>query len=158
MLSRSAQYAIRALAYLALRRERSPWVLTRQVAADLDIPAPSLAKILQTLASEGILESQRGRKGGFRLVRNPDRLPLFDIVEAFDKFGEGRPCVLGQKTCSDESACPLHHTWKHSLNSFRHRLQTTTLTDLSQHPNALGFPSVPRPTRDAVAPDFRRPG
>ncbi len=154
MLSRSAQYAIRALAYLAMR-ERGQWVLTRQIAADLDIPSPFLAKILQTLAGADILESQRGRNGGFRLVRNPDRLPLFDIVEAFDKLGQGRLCVLGQKVCSDESACPLHHTWKHSLNSFRHRLQTTTLTDLSQHPNALGFPGRP-PARDAVAPDFSR--
>jgi DNA-binding IscR family transcriptional regulator len=139
MLSRSAQYAIRALAYLAMRG-RGQWVLARRIAAAVDIPSPFLAKILQTLAIEGILESQRGRNGGFRLVRDPDRL-----------------CVLGQKVCSDESACPLHHTWKHSLNSFRHRLQTTTLTDLSEHPNALGFPGA-RPARDAVAPDFRRPG
>jgi len=156
MLSRSAQYAIRALAYLALR-ERGQWVLARQIAAGLDIPSPFLAKILQALVVAGILDSQRGRNGGFRLARNPDRLPLLDIVEAFDKFGQGRLCVLGQKVCSDESACPLHHTWKHSLNSFRHRLQTTTLTDLSLHPNALGFPSPPV-ARDAVAPDFSRAG
>ncbi len=156
MLSRSSQYAIRALAYLAMR-ERGQWVLTRHIAADLDIPSPFLAKVLQTLAVEGILESQRGRRGGFRLVRNPDRLPLFDIVEAFDKLGQGRPCVLGQKVCSDESACPLHHTWKHSLNAFRHRLQTTTLTELSRHPNALGFPAPPA-IPESVSPDFRRPG
>jgi Rrf2 family protein len=155
VLSRSSQYALRALSYLALRK-RGEWVLARQIAGELEIPSPFLAKILQTLALEGILESQRGRNGGFRLVRNPDRLPLFDIVEAFDKFGQGRPCVLGQKVCSDESACPLHHTWKHSLNSFRHRLQTTTLTELSQHPNALGFAGPPRP--DAVSPDFRTAG
>jgi Rrf2 family protein len=158
MLSRSAQYAIRALAYFAVRQARQPWLLTRQIAADLDLPSPTLAKILQTLASEGILESQRGRNGGFRLVRNPDRLPLYDIVEAFDRFGEGRPCVLGQKVCSDESACPLHHTWNHLLSAFRHRLQTTTLTELSLHPNALGFPSPAAPRADVVAPDFRRPG
>ena len=157
MLSRSSQYAIRALAYLAMG-QRGQWVLARQIAAALDIPPPFLAKILQALAVEGILESQRGRNGGFRLVRNPDRLPLTDIVDAFDKLGQGRPCVLGQKVCSDESACPLHHTWKHSLNAFRHRLQTTTLADLSQHPNALGFPIRHPPHRDAVAPDFRRPG
>ena len=154
MLSRSAQYAIRALAYLVIRKDASQWVLTRQIAADLDMPSPTVAKILQTLAEAGILESQRGRNGGFRLARKPDRLPLIDIVQVFDKFGEGRPCVLGQKVCSDESACPLHHTWKHSLNSFRHRLQTTTLIDLTQHPNALGFPGRGR-TYDAVAPVFQ---
>jgi len=156
MLSRSSQYAIRALAYLAMRG-RGQWVLARQIATAIGIPLPFLAKILQILAVEGILESQRGRNGGFRLVRDPDRLSLFDIVEGFDRLGQGRLCVLGQKVCSDETACPLHHTWKHSLNSFRHRLQTTTLAELSRHPNALGFPT-PVAVREAVAPDFRRPG
>jgi Rrf2 family protein len=157
VLSRSSQYALRALAYLATRG-RGEWVLARQIAEAIDIPSAFLAKILQVLAIDGILESQRGRNGGFRLVRNPDRLSLFDIVEAFDRLGQGRPCVLGQKVCSDETACPLHHTWKHSVNSFRHRLQTTTLTELSRHPNALGLPGGVPPVRDSVAPDFRRPG
>jgi Rrf2 family protein len=157
MLSRSSQYAIRALAYLAMR-ERGQWVLARQIAAALEIPPPFLAKILQTLAVEGILDSQRGRNGGFRLARNPDRLPIADIVDAFDKMGQGRLCVLGQKVCSDENACPLHHTWKHSLNSFRHRLQTTTLTDLSLHPNALGLAAPLISVSDPVAPDFRTRG
>ena len=141
MLSRSSEYAIRALAYLGQREDRAPWVLARQIAADLDIPFPFLAKILQTLAGEGVLESQRGRNDGFRLARNPERLSLFEIVEPFDKLGARRLCVLGQKVCSDETACPLHHTWKHSLNSFLHRLRTTSLEDLKSHPTAIGFPS-----------------
>jgi len=82
-----------------------------------------------------------GRRGGFRLTRNPDRLSLLEIIEPFDRLESQHLCVLGQKVCSDESACPLHHTWKHSLNSFLHRLRTTTLADLRDHPIALGFPS-----------------
>lgn len=152
MLSRSSEYAIRALAYLGQREDRTPWVLARQIAADLDIPFPFLAKILQTLAGEGVLESQRGRNGGFRLARNPERLSLFEIVEPFDKLGARRLCVLGQKVCSDETACPLHHTWKHSVNAFIHRLKTTTLGEVSRHPSAVGFPSRREPEPTAPRP------
>jgi Rrf2 family protein len=141
MLSRSSQYAIRALAYLARLDER-PWTLARQIAADLDIPAPFLAKILRTLAGHGLLESQRGRRGGFRLARDPTRVSLFQIVEPFDRLGPGRLCVLGQKVCSDESACALHFTWKHSVSAFVHRLQTTTLIEISRHPSAVALPEI----------------
>jgi len=140
MLSRSSEYAIRALAYLALQEDRG-WVLARHIAHDLAIPASFLSKILQSLAYEGLLESQRGRNGGFRLLRNPERLSLYEIAQPFDRFGQGRLCVLGQKVCSDETACPLHYTWKHSVNAFIHRLQTTTLAEVARHPSATGFPS-----------------
>ncbi len=140
MLSSSSQYAIRALAYLA-RLDDRPWTLARQIADDLAIPPSFLSKILQTLTSQGILESQRGRKGGFRLKRNPERLTLHEVVELFDRLGPGRLCVLGQRVCSDEAACPLHFTWKHSVNAFIHRLQTTTLGDVGRNPGLGGFPS-----------------
>lgn len=151
MLSRSSEYAIRSLAFLALRLDRN-WVLARSIAEELAIPGSFLSKILQTLAAEGLLESQRGRRGGFRLARNPERLSLFDIVEPFDRLGQDRLCVLGQKVCSDETACPLHHTWKHSVNAFIHRLKTTTLGEVSRHPSAVGFPSRREPEPTAPRP------
>lgn len=141
MLSSSSQYAIRALAHLARQPQRGDWMLARQIAEELGIPASFLAKVLQTLTAQGVLESQRGRRGGFRLRRDPERLSLFEVVELFDRLGQGRLCVLGQKVCDDDSACPLHHTWKHSVNAFVHRLRTTTLADVSREQGAGGFPA-----------------
>lgn len=152
MLTRSSEYALRALTYLSLQEDRTRWVLARHIAAELGIPSPFLAKILQTLAGATILESQRGRRGGFRLNRNPERLSLLEIIEPFDRLESQRLCVLGQKVCSDETACPLHHTWKHSLNSFLHRLRTTTLADLRDHPMAMGFPSRLEPPSSPSGP------
>jgi len=150
LLSSSSQYAIRALAHLA-RRERTSWALARQIADELGIPASFLAKILQTLTAQGVLESQRGRRGGFRLRRDPERLSLYEIAELFDRLGEGRLCVLGQRVCDDDNACPLHHTWKHSVNAFVHRLRTTTLAEVGRYEGTGGFPGR-GPAAPAAAP------
>ena len=142
MLSRSSEYAIRALAYLAgnTANGEGSWVLSRQIGEELGIPSPFLAKILQTLASEGILESQRGRKGGFRLARPADQTSLFEIVEPFDRLGQQRLCVLGQKTCSPEAACPLHETWHATLSAFEQALRDTSLADVGRRAMPGGFP------------------
>jgi Rrf2 family protein len=139
VLSRSSEYAIRALAYLAANGEGS-WVLSRQIGEELGIPSPFLAKILQTLASEGILESQRGRKGGFRLARPAERTSLYEIVEPFDRLGQQRLCVLGQRTCSPEAACPLHETWHATLSAFVQALKDTSLADVGRRAMPGGFP------------------
>ena len=69
MLSRTSQYALRAILYLADQPvERS--VRAIDVAENLDVPANYLSKILHTLARSGLLISERGPRGGFRLARD----------------------------------------------------------------------------------------
>jgi Rrf2 family protein len=100
------------------------------VAATLGLPANYLAKILQSLARFGILVSERGRNGGFRLARDPEQIRLIEVVEGFDNLGPTRQCLLGRGTCSDESGCPAHDEWKAaSAPAFRF-FETRTLADL----------------------------
>src|SRR5262245_42777162 len=107
MISRASEYAIRSLTYLAMQ-EREAFHLARDMAERLEIPAPFLAKILQPLVARGLVRSQRGRSGGFRLARDPAEITLFQIVDAQENLGKIRQCMLGQAECSDERACPLH--------------------------------------------------
>lgn len=130
MLSRSSEYAVRALTYLALR-EPQGFCLSRTVAGDLRIPAPFLGKVLQNLVGRGLLESHRGRAGGFRLARPPQEIRVAEIVEAFDDI-ETRRCVLGQAECTDDSACPLHRDWCNVRDQLVNRLRETTLADLAR--------------------------
>ena len=143
MLTRSSEYAIRALTYMGTQRGRG-WMLSRKIAEELDMPPPFLAKVLQTLSGIGVLESQRGRGGGFRLRRDPATLTLLEIVEPFDHLEQRRLCVLGQKLCSDDTACPLHHTWKGVLNAFLKALRETTLADVERMGIPGGFPWNPK--------------
>jgi len=141
---------VRAVAHLGAGKNRK-FVLSRQVAHDLGLPPPFLAKILQTLVSTDVLESQRGRGGGFRLRRDPDRLTLLEIVEPFDHLAHRTLCVLGQKLCSDEHACPLHYAWKSARHTFIDALARTTLADVLRTEFSGSFPlGVPRATSSVV--------
>ncbi|MFB3907417.1 MAG: Rrf2 family transcriptional regulator [Candidatus Eisenbacteria bacterium] len=127
MISTSAQYAIRALAYMAAESEERDWFLNREIARVVDLPPQYLAKILRVLASAGILESQRGKTGGFRLARSAGRISLLQIVQAFDTFGTKRVCLLGQSRCSDTSACILHWEWSELRDALVDSLRKRTL-------------------------------
>ena len=158
MLSRSSEYAIRALAHLAAKTAITdqPWLLSRQIGEDLGIPAPFLVKVLHTLAGVGILESQRGRHGGFRLARDPETLSLSEIVEPFDRLERRQLCVLGQTQCSEETACPLHSTWHSTLTSFLQALRDTTLAEVGRREMPGGFPRNARREATAGAAAARR--
>lgn len=130
MISRASEYAIRSLTYLALQ-EKGTFHLARDMAERLGIPAPFLAKILQPLVARGLVESQRGRSGGFRLALEPSEITLFQIVDAQEHLGKVRQCMLGQAECTDERACPLHHYWKRTSDEYLAILASTTLRDLT---------------------------
>ena len=82
-ISQSSAHAIRVLTFLA-QQPAGEFQLVRRLADALELPAPYLAKILQPLTNRGLLESQRGRGGGFRLARAPAELSLRQIVDALD--------------------------------------------------------------------------
>ena len=143
-ISRPSEYGIRALTYLAVHGTREP-CLARDMARALDIPAPFLAKVLQPLVAQGLLTSQRGRNGGFRLAREPRAITLAHIVDALEKRGP-RPCFLGQAECSDERACPLHDFWRAAHDRFQERLAGTNLADLvrfCERKPESGYPARP---------------
>jgi Rrf2 family protein len=133
VLSRSSEYAIRALTYLAQRQRDGQHVLARDMAKQLGIPAPFLGKVLQPLVTRGLLHSQRGRSGGFRLDRPASHIPLVHIVETQQTLGPVNVCLLGQSTCDDAHACPLHDTWIKANQAFHERLRMTTLQDLVEY-------------------------
>ncbi len=83
LYSRSAEYAIRALVYMA-RVPEGKYAMTRVIAEEEQIPVHFLAKILQELARKGLLKSNKGPSGGFTLRIPADEICLLQIVEAMD--------------------------------------------------------------------------
>lgn len=130
MISRSAEYALRALVYMSQAGDR--WAMNREIADELNLPPQFLTKILSTLSREGILASQRGKSGGFRLARDPAKITLLEIVDPFDRLTLRKRCVLGRSRCSDASACILHRTWSPLQDAFRESFAKTTLADIAE--------------------------
>lgn len=133
MFSQASENALRALTILA-GCEQGQWVLAHDLAELLNIKVHYLAKVLQTLARRGVLESHRGRQGGFRLARPAQTITLWDVVAELDDVSKLEGCVMGEDTCSDETACPLHTLWKDLRTKFKEKLQNTTLQQLADFP------------------------
>ena len=111
ILSRTSQYAIQALIYIATQPRGEP-ILNRKVAEYLGIPTAYLAKIMQSLCRGNLLYSYRGRQGGFCLREGGEKTDLMQIVTLIEGVGFSENCVLGLKICSEETACPVHSKWK----------------------------------------------
>ena len=128
-ITQSSEYAIRALTHLG-RHYGGAFHLAHEMARELGMPAPFLTKILRPLVEQGLLESQRGRHGGFRLAHPPAEVSLHQIVASQEPLDLPRRCFLGQSECSDDRACPMHDFWKRASAAWNARLNDTTLADL----------------------------
>ena len=134
MLTRTGGYALHAALAIAQMGADGRPVRAHEIAAALSIPPNYLAKILQALARAGVLTSERGRHGGFRLARDPSEVRLIDVVEGFDDLGRERQCLLGRGLCTDVGGCPAHKEWREaSAPAFRF-FESRTLADLMAKP------------------------
>jgi len=131
IFSRTSQYAIQALIYLATQ-PNGRRMLNREIAHNLGVPSAYLAKILQNLSREKLLHSSRGRHGGFSLRPGAEKTSLLDIVLLTEGARVDRECLLGLKVCNDETACPLHRKWKPVKKGILASLGSVTLIHLAQ--------------------------
>lgn len=130
IFSGASEYALRALTHLAHRRDRE-FVPLNEIAEAEDIPYPFLAKIAQRLVRTGLLESAKGRTGGFALARPATEITLYDIKEAIDGTDDLERCASGLARCSDEMPCPLHDTFKPIRERIKAYLRATTLQKMA---------------------------
>ena len=137
MLSQTAEYALRAVLYLAERPRRRP-VRVADMANALHIPRNYLSKILHQLARNGVLVSLRGKAGGFQLGVRPDQLTLSAVVTPFDRIEERRRCLMGRPQCSDRTACAAHERWKHVGDTVTEFFHHTTVADVADVGAAVG--------------------
>ena len=108
IVSQTCKYGLRAVIYLA-RHESTP-VLSKQIAEDLDIPQPFLVKTLRNLCAGGLLQSSKGKRGGFKLARPAETIRLLDVVEWIDRSDFAQACALGPD-CSELATCLFHSQW-----------------------------------------------
>lgn len=131
VLSRTSQYAVQALIYIATQPPGEP-VLNRDIAERLNVPAAYLAKILQNLCKQGLLDSFRGRLGGFCLREGMHKTNLMQVLLLTEGPDFTKSCILGLKECSDATACPMHFKWIPVKKRIISLLQGMTLEELAR--------------------------
>lgn len=112
MFSKTCEYAIRAMIFIAQKTKEGDRVGIKDISTGIDSPEHFIAKILQELSRKGLVQSIKGPNGGFYLDRTSLKRSLADIVEAVDGDKVFTGCGIGLKQCSESQPCPIHHEFK----------------------------------------------
>jgi Rrf2 family protein len=132
MISQTAEYALRAIVYLADQRD-SPRT-TAQIAEATQVPAGYLAKVMQALSRCRLVHSQRGLNGGFTLTRDPAQLSMYEVVSAVDPIRRFSECPLGLPTHSGD-LCPLHRRLEEAARMLEEQFTNTSIASLIDVPS-----------------------
>ncbi len=135
LFSKTCEYAIQALLYLAHKEHEGQPVLVREISDSLQIPHHFLNKVLQQLTRDRILVSLRGVSGGFRFGRHGSEITLGDIVRAIDGEQFLGECVLGFPECADDNPCPVHDQWMRVKTIVLDMMSTRSIAELSKELN-----------------------
>jgi Rrf2 family nitric oxide-sensitive transcriptional repressor len=128
MVSRTAEYALRAVVWLANRPGRT--FSTARIAQHTRVPPGYLsATIVPALTRAGLVESSPGRSGGVRLTRPPEDISLLDVVNAVDPCRRLLCCPLGLES-HQETLCPLHRRLDEAAAMVERAFAETTVAEM----------------------------
>jgi FeS assembly SUF system regulator len=140
-LSKTTDYGIVLMAELA----RDPGAGSRnarELAARSELPVPMVSKVLKALAREGLLVSQRGSKGGYRLAREPEALTVSEMIRVLEGPVALTDCALGPTLCEHETMCAVREPWQLISRVVEQALADVTLADLVRGRPSPVFASV----------------
>lgn len=134
MFSQTIEYALRAVVHLAYQSPEA--VTTAEIAEATRVPKDYLSKILQGLAREGLVKTQRGVGGGISLAKEPAELTILDVVNAVEPESVRRitTCPLGLRT-HGVRLCPLHKRLDSAVASVEAAFRNTTLAEVLAEPS-----------------------
>ncbi len=127
MFSQTAEYALRAVVSLADSGDQP--LTTQQIADMTQVPLDYLSKVMQSLGRGGLVESQRGKHGGFRLTRPANRVTILDVMNAVDPLTRIRSCPLHLKG-HGRQLCPLHRRLDDAVSAVEKAFAETVIADL----------------------------
>jgi Rrf2 family protein len=126
VITREADYAVRLM--LAIAECDSNDVLSaRMLSDDACVPYELARGLLSRLADAGLLQSTRGRNGGFRLARRADSIRIGEILRVAGEDLELNVCVSEPESCSRSGDCPMHDVWTAGSEMLRSYIAEMTL-------------------------------
>jgi Rrf2 family protein len=132
MFSQTVEYALRAAVLLAAEPD-SPHT-TEQLAERSRVPPGYLSKVLQQLVRAGLVDSQRGLHGGFKLRRTADQVMVIEIINAVDPIRRIQECPLGLEAHGTR-LCPLHRRLDAALAQVEQAFSQTPLAEIVNEPS-----------------------
>lgn len=126
--SRTTEYALRTLAFMS-QAEKRPYS-SRALHRQLRIPQKYLQRLLTDLTKHRLIDSTRGRAGGYVIAKGLKKITLLDVVEAVEGFERDPRCFFGFSTCPLKTPCTMHDRWSKQHRALLRLLTNTRLADL----------------------------
>jgi FeS assembly SUF system regulator len=151
-LSRLADYAVLLMSRMANTPDRVHNAV--DIAEATGLPAPTVCKLLATLAREGLLKSVRGAKGGYGLAMPAREISVAKIIAAIDGPIAITHCIEHPGSCDVETLCPSRYGWQAINRAVQQALEGVSLSEISRSlPPAPFAPAQIPTTQLAAAPD-----
>ena len=128
-ISDAASMAMHTLALMSV--EPGMIYATKSVAEKLEVSGAHLAKVLQRLARAGLVESERGPKGGFRLGKPAEDISLLEVYEAIEGPFEPKDCVMNERTCTG-AGCMFGDLLGGMNREFKEYMESKRLAELRE--------------------------
>ncbi len=133
MFSQTTEYALRAMAWLALSPDTL--VSTGSLADHTQVPEHYLAKVLQQLAAANLIKGRRGVGGGYMLARPAEDIAVSEVVRIVGSLNRISTCPLGLAN-HGSNLCPLHRLLDDVAREAFEILDGKSLRDLVDQPGA----------------------
>lgn len=138
-LNRLTDYAVVVMSQM--RMHDSTLRSAQQIARDTSVPLPTVAKVLNVLTREGLVESHRGAAGGYALSRPAADITVAEIIQALEGPIALTACVDTASGCCDvESLCPMRGTWNKVNDAIRQALSQVSLAELIDESSPFPLP------------------
>ncbi|HEY4760846.1 MAG TPA: Rrf2 family transcriptional regulator [Thermoguttaceae bacterium] len=130
MISKTGIHALKALSAMTQMPD-GVYAGAGDIADEIKAPRNYLGKLLKTLADEGLVISQKGKGGGFRLARSAAQISLYEVIEPIDHVSRWTGCLMGHGQCSSQNPCILHNRWGTVRDAYLKFLSETTVADVA---------------------------
>lgn len=128
-ITRASDYAIRVILFLALQ-PKDKYFMRGELSEKCSIPDSFLGKLLQFLVKADMLYSERGKKGGFKLKKEPKDISLYDIIVSVEGDIQINECLTDTYSCSESFHCSIHNALNTIRNNMINELKQYTVEKL----------------------------
>ena len=134
MISHKAKYALRALVLLARAHADDEALIIADISERQNIPKKFLEQILLDLKRHGLLDSRRGKHGGYTLLRPADKITFGEVLRIVDGPIAPLPCLskMAYRKCDDcegEASCEIRRVFAEVADVTRALLDKRTIAD-----------------------------
>lgn len=151
-LTKKADYGLIALKHLAVKGDGS--ASAKEIADTYGIPLPLLSKILQKLGKNGLLKSEHGTNGGYKLARDARTITALEVIRTLDGPIVLTACFTEHGSCNHTEKCNVREPLRKVHESILRLLSSITISDMSQEecvesalenapPQMFGLPAAP---------------